>query len=105
MHPKPWTLGDCAHSLTLIACMLLGSQVAAQPPDADDFRRKLESLPKQATADDIRTLFGKPSRVSRQLLLHRHLEQWVYERPIRVRFQFNCIPGEEATLTRFWKTP
>ena len=46
------------------------------------------------TRDEVKTVLGPPTHVSRQLLFRRHLEQWRYDDPSRT-VEFNCVRGEE----------
>jgi hypothetical protein len=43
---------------------------------------------------------GPPGKVSRQLLLHRSVEQWHYEAPNHLRLTFECERGELPSLRR-----
>jgi hypothetical protein len=52
------------------------------------------------TAEQVRQQVGPPKRIARQVLYHRHLEQWIYDQP-SARLHFNCPRGEKAQL--LWK--
>jgi hypothetical protein len=53
------------------------------------------------TMEQVRQLAGAPQRIARQVLYHRYLEQWMYDRPIPARLQFDCPRGEKPQLV--WK--
>jgi hypothetical protein len=52
------------------------------------------------TAEQVRQHVGPPKRIARQVLYHRHLEQWIYDLP-SARLHFDCPRGEKAQLV--WK--
>jgi hypothetical protein len=47
------------------------------------------------TPAEVRSRLGPPQRISRQILLGRHVEQWVYEDQRPGRVDFSCIRGED----------
>jgi hypothetical protein len=56
------------------------------------------------TPDEVRLALGPPHHVARQILYHRHLEQWVYNLPISLRLDFDCPRGQVARLVAFEST-
>jgi hypothetical protein len=50
------------------------------------------------TAADVRTLLGPPTRVSRQILDGRYVEQWAYEGRADELVEFECRRGQEARV-------
>jgi hypothetical protein len=44
---------------------------------------------------EVRARLGPPGRVSRQILLGRHVEQWVYTDPRPVWVEFSCVRGDD----------
>ena len=44
---------------------------------------------------EVRSRLGAPMRVSRQVLMGRHVEQWIYEDQRPGRVEFSCIRGED----------
>jgi hypothetical protein len=50
------------------------------------------------TPNAVRDLMGPPTRVARQILYRRYLEQWSYGHPNRVWIEFNCVKGQEPTV-------
>lgn len=50
------------------------------------------------TPQQVRDRFGSPQRIARQILYHRHREQWIYDRPIRARLLFDCPRGQVPQL-------
>jgi hypothetical protein len=71
-----WTLGSLVSALSLLTAFT----PANSPP-----------ITRGQSPAEVRSRLGPPLRVSRQLLLGRHVEQWIYEdqRPLRV--EFSCI--------------
>jgi hypothetical protein len=53
------------------------------------------------TAEQVRQRVGSPKRIARQILYHRHLEQWIYDQPSPARLLFDCPRGEKPQLV--WK--
>jgi hypothetical protein len=53
------------------------------------------------TAEQVRRLVRNPKRIARQILYHRHLEQWIYDHPSPARLHFDCRRGEKPQLV--WK--
>ena len=43
-------------------------------------------------------LRGKPTRVSRQILFRRHVEQWIYAAPAELWIEFQGVRGQEARV-------
>jgi len=50
------------------------------------------------TAARVVELLGKPSRVSRQILFRRHVEQWTYPEPNLLRVEFIGVRGENPQV-------
>jgi hypothetical protein len=48
--------------------------------------------------EQVRGLLGPPAHVSRQILAHRHIEQWLYDQPHHLRLQFDCPRGQKPQL-------
>jgi hypothetical protein len=63
-----------------------------------DLAQAFARLERGMTAEQVRALVGPPKRIARQLLYHRHLEQWVYEQPYPVRLTFDCLRGQKPQL-------
>jgi hypothetical protein len=53
---------------------------------------------KAMTQDEVRRIVGQPSRISWQVLYRHQIEQWVYEDPISLRIDFDCVKGLDARL-------
>ncbi|HEY7158203.1 MAG TPA: hypothetical protein VH575_29895 [Gemmataceae bacterium] len=53
------------------------------------------------TPEQVRDKVGPPKRIARQILYHRHVEQWIYDQPIAARLQFDCPRGQKPHLV--WK--
>lgn len=56
------------------------------------------------TPAEVRQHLGPPVRVSRQILLRRHLEQWAYDTP-PLRVELNALPGEEPSVCAVLQLP
>lgn len=69
--------------------LLLAATLAAVPP--------AERVHRGQTPTEVRALVGPPSRIARQILFRRHLEQWVYDDP-PLRVEFDCPRGEEPLV-------
>lgn len=65
------------------------------PQQRKELRDKLQ---RGLSFDSARDLLGPPHRVARQVLFHRHLEQWVYGPPYDFRLEFDCPRGQKAQL-------
>lgn len=67
-------------------------QEKIEPPDR---QRQIQRLRPGMPQAEVRRLLGPPSRIARQVLYRRCLEQWIYDDPISVRIGFDCLPGQE----------
>jgi hypothetical protein len=52
------------------------------------------------TPEQVRGKMGPPTRIARQVLYQRHLEQWVYEKPQAVRLYFEATRGQLPRLVK-----
>jgi hypothetical protein len=56
-------------------------------------------LERGMTPEQVRRHVGPAKRIARQILYHRHIEQWVYEPPTPARrLQFDCRRGQKPLL-------
>ena len=69
------------------------------PAPAQGFAR----LERGMTPEQVRRQVGPPKRIARQILYHRHLEQWIYDAPTSARLQFDCPRGQKPLL--LWVLP
>jgi len=53
--------------------------------------------------DVVRKILGPPSRISRQILSHRALEQWYYGPPHHLRLVFDCPRGLKPRVVQIHK--
>ncbi len=53
------------------------------------------------TQPEVKKLFGEPTRVARQILFRRYLEQWVYDGAQPIRIEFNGLRGQEPRICNF----
>jgi hypothetical protein len=65
----------------------------------EDQRQKLLlELEKTAPEDAQKLLGGKPQHVSRQVLYHRYLEQWIYDHPFFLRIEVDFRRGQKPKI-------
>lgn len=86
----------------LLFAALLGSGgrgFGREEPPAQGFDR----LRRGMTPDQVRGFVGPPRRIARQILYHRHIEQWFYDPPRPTRLQFDCPRGQIPFL--LWVSP
>jgi hypothetical protein len=55
-------------------------------------------LERGMTPEQVRRHVGPPKRIARQILYHRHLEQWSYDLPTPAHLQFDCRRGQKPLL-------
>jgi hypothetical protein len=60
-----------------------------------------DKLQRGMTPEQVREQVGSPQRIARQFLYHRYVEQWIYDRPVAARLQFDCPRGQKPRL--IWK--
>ena len=60
-----------------------------------------DKLQRGMTLEQVREQVGPPKRIVRQILYHRHIEQWIYDQPVAARLQFDCLRGQKPQLV--WK--
>jgi hypothetical protein len=54
---------------------------------------------KGMTPAEVQARLGPPSRVARQVLFRRHVEQWAYDGPQHLRVEFCCTRSAEPYVT------
>ncbi|HEY7308024.1 MAG TPA: hypothetical protein VH643_01555 [Gemmataceae bacterium] len=91
--------------LRTVALLLLSSLGAAvSGSDAGGEKKERPSvhgfdrLHRGMTPEQVRQHVGSPKRIARQILYHRHVEQWVYDPPNAARLQFDCRRGQKPLL-------
>jgi hypothetical protein len=57
------------------------------------------------TADEVRALLGQPSRLARQVLYRRYLEQWQYDELGGLWVEFDCLKGQEPRVRTVHEAP
>lgn len=62
------------------------------------FDRPPDKPQRGMTPQQVRDRLGSPQRIARQILYHRHREQWIYDRPIAARLLFDCPRGQVPQL-------
>lgn len=92
--------------MTALVLLLFGTiwLSPARPvgPDAGD---RPSALRLGMGVDEVRTLLGAPTHVSRQTVLMRCLEQWHYGRPHHLDLEFLYRRGQSPTLTAVRRAP
>jgi hypothetical protein len=89
-----------AASLLLAALLVLGT-LSPGVADEEGPERNFAKLEHGMTPDQVRDCVGSPKRISRQILYHRYLEQWIYDSPAAPRLTFDCLRGQKPQL--IWK--
>jgi hypothetical protein len=92
--------------LCAFVASLVGLAIQTAPPDPPGGRQappvKLTvGLSDQAVLQHL----GPPGRKSRQVLLHRMLEQWHYAEPHHLRLTLECERGQQPSLKRIERLP
>jgi hypothetical protein len=85
----------------LILLLVLGAarSAGAEKPDPPaTFEEVQRQLPRGSDPKAVRDLLGRPRRVARQILSHRHIEQWLYDRPCPLRVTFDCPRGRKPQV-------
>ena len=88
-------------TLLPLAVLLLGSglALAALPLDAPpDAPKDAVPLRRGMTDREVRDALGPPQAVARQILYRRHLEQWLYDKPVPRRIVFDCPRGQQPAI-------
>lgn len=81
------------NAILLLLTLCLAPPAAPQAKDVPD-------LPLGLTFEQVRERLGPPTRVGRQLLAHRAVEQWHYDAPSNLRLTFDCPRGQTPRLVR-----
>jgi hypothetical protein len=88
--------------IALSACALwLSHSSHAAEEGKDDRAQAFAKLERGMSPEQVRQRVGAPKRIARQILYHRHLEQWIYDVPVPARLQFDCPRGQVPQLV--WK--
>jgi hypothetical protein len=86
-------------SISYLVVWLSDSGFAADE-GKEDRARAFAKLERGMTPDQVRQRVGAPKRIARQILYHRHLEQWIYDPPSPARLQFDCPRGQVPQLIK-----
>lgn len=84
----------------VFVALTLASRSLARPD-----LRPPRPLPIGLSDQEVRQRLGPPEKTSRQILLHRSIEQWHYEAPRPLRLTFDCERGQKPTLRRIDPAP
>lgn len=75
-------------------------------PPHDNVHQLAKILPSVLrNPQEVQDVFGSEKMVNRQILYRRYLEQWTYQRPVRLILVFECQKGEEPVLRQAWVAP
>jgi hypothetical protein len=79
----------------------------ATPAELDALAARLaRRLPQAAHGPaEVQELLGTPTQVARQVLYRRYLEQWTYDRPVRLCVVFDCLKGQDPLLRAAFPLP
>ena len=91
--------------ISLLPWLLVIAPAFAAPFPAEPTENQLEALRPGLSLDQVRQMLGPPQRIARQILYHRHLEQWLYDKPHLLRLEFDCPRGREGRLTTIQRSP
>src|SRR5262249_54788421 len=97
-------------------CVLIGGganrarATSGDPKQDDDHAASaVRGVRIRMTATKVVELLGKPTRVSRQILFRRHVEQWIYAAPTSLWIEFQGVRGQDARVESVhplrWKKP
>jgi hypothetical protein len=86
-------------AIGLLALLSVGICAEGLARERPDFA--FEKLQRGMTAEQVREQVDPPKRIARQILYHRHVEQWIYDQPVAARLQFDCPRGQKPRL--IWK--
>jgi hypothetical protein len=75
---------------------LVGNRWVA--PDPKEPSARLPKVRIGMPMSEVREAYGPPSRIARQVLYRRFLEQWTYDRPNPVIIEFDCLKGQEPRV-------
>jgi hypothetical protein len=67
-------------------------------PEQRQVPAQVDKLHAGMTQAEVWQLLGPAQHVARQILYRRYLEQWLYEGPIAVRIEFDCVRGKEPQI-------
>jgi hypothetical protein len=89
----------------LLAFLALLAATANRPDPARADKAPPKNLSVGLSDREVQLLIGHPGRKSRQVLLHRLVEQWHYGAPLHVRLTFDCERGQRPILKRIDQLP
>jgi hypothetical protein len=79
----------------LLPSLLLAAVLGGDPPGPLAVLVRLR--PGTPAAEAVQ-LLGKPQRVARQVLYRRCVEQWIYETPVALRIEVDCVHGRPSQI-------
>ncbi|MFO0878103.1 MAG: hypothetical protein U0840_12195 [Gemmataceae bacterium] len=89
-----------SHTCLVLALLAMGQDT----PDATQpGLLRIDQLKPGLQAEEIVKLVGKPQRISRQVYLHRVIEQWHYAEPVQRRLTLERLRGQPGVLVRVQK--
>lgn len=63
----------------------------------DDNNLKRDQIRIGMSPENIRTMYGMPDKIARQVLFQRFIEQWLYKKK-GLRVAFDCFKGRDAIV-------
>jgi hypothetical protein len=90
-----------SHPLTSLPRMMRrGSETppAAAKPTTPKKSADAEKVRPGMTAEEVRRAWGNPTRMRRQILFGRYLEQWSFDRPLPCCVEFERLPGKPLAV-------
>ena len=89
--------------LALLTCSLLPASTNDDPKavlaeKTGGAAGAAHGIVKGATGKKVLNQLGQPSRIARQILLGRHVEQWTFAEPIGLRIEFRAVRGQEIQV-------
>ncbi len=81
-------------SIPLIGLFIFAGVIGPEKEPAQASR--INEVRRGMSPSEVKALLGPPSRMCRQILVRRHLEQWQYDDQGWIEFE--CIRGEEPSV-------
>jgi hypothetical protein len=97
---RKWMIARLMGLSALVLCSLLAVRGRAEVAGTitnqlDDTASADRGFANGTSGDKVLAILGQPSKISLQILLGRHLEQWTYAEPIGLRIELRGVRGQE----------
>jgi hypothetical protein len=83
----------CLMAFFLVAAQREPERTSGKDPTLSEWK----GVGRTMSADEVKRRLGPPSRVARQILFRRHLEQWTYATP-PICIELDCVRGQEMQV-------